>query len=176
VRARGGSAKCYAPLVFAREVTQALDDAGVDYCIVGGLAVNLHGIPRATYDVDLVVRREADQLHGCREALEAIGLRCRLPLTLESLAAESDEALAMRNLIAVTFTDPNAPLREVYAIVAPPIPTGELIARARVMESAELALRVVSLEDLVAMKRAAGREQDLADLRHLERLLPRRRP
>lgn len=142
---------------------------------MGGLAVNLHGIPRATYDVDLVVRREARQLLACREALEGIGLRCRLPLMLESLAAESDEALAARNLIAVTFTDPNDPLREVDVLVAPPVPADELIARSRVMESAELALRVVSLEDLVAMKRASGREQDLADLRHLERLLPRRR-
>jgi hypothetical protein len=158
--------------VFVRDVAQALDAAGVAYCVVGGLAVNLHGIPRVTYDVDIVVRREHDALVRCRRALEGIGLRCRLPLAIESLAAETDEALAARNLIAVTFTDPGDPLREVDVLIAPPLPAERLIARARVMESSELVLRVVSLEDLVALKRAAGREQDLADLRHLERLLP----
>lgn len=161
--------------MFARDVARALDDHGVGYCVVGGLAVNLHGIPRATYDVDIVVERTEDQLGRCRRALESLGLRCRLPLSLESLASETDEALALRNLIAVTFTDPNDPLREVDVLVAPSVPASQLLARATIMESAELALRVVALADLVALKRAAGRKQDRADLAHLERLLPRGR-
>ncbi|HEY8431850.1 MAG TPA: nucleotidyl transferase AbiEii/AbiGii toxin family protein [Sandaracinaceae bacterium] len=161
--------------MFARDVARALEEHGVEHCVVGGLAVNLYGIPRATYDVDIVVRREVDPLRRCREALEGLGLRCRLPLSLEALAGESDEALRARNLISVTFTDPNDPLREVDVLVAPPVPAGDLIARSCLMEGAEIALRVVALEDLVALKRAAGREQDLADVRHLERLLPRRR-
>lgn len=159
--------------MFARDVARALDDGGVEHCIVGGLAVNLHGIPRATYDVDIVVRREREVLAKCRVALESIGLRCRLPIQLEELSTESTEDLARRNLIAVTFTDPSDPLREVDVLVAPPVPAEELLARSTVLESAELALRVVSLADLVAMKRAAGRPQDLADLAHLERLLPK---
>lgn len=124
--------------------------------------------------MDIVVLRTADQLARCREALESIGLRCRLPLLLESLAGETDAALALRSLIAVTFTDPNDPLREVDVLVAPAVPAADLLARAKVLESAELALSVVSLEDLVALKRAAGRKQDRADLVHLERLLPRK--
>lgn len=159
--------------MFVRDVTRALEEAGVPYCIVGGLAVNLHGIPRTTFDVDLVVPREADPLRRCREVLEGLGLACRLPVELETLASETDEALRARNLIAVTFTDPSNPLREVDVLVAPPVPGTDLVARSVVRESAELAVRVVSLPDLVALKRAAGRAQDLADLRHLERLLPR---
>lgn len=159
--------------MFARDVALLLDEYGVEHCVVGGLAVNLHGIPRATYDVDIVVERALEPLGRCRKALEALGLRCRLPLVLESLASERDEDLRARNLVAVTFTDPNDPLREVDVLVAPPVPAAELIARSRYMEGTELRLRVVSLPDLVALKRAAGRQQDLADLHHLERLLPR---
>jgi hypothetical protein len=159
--------------MFVRDVTRALEEANVPYCVVGGLAVNLHGIPRTTFDVDIVVPREGAALAACRVALESIGLVCRLPVTLEALASETDEALLARNLIAVTFTDPSNPLREVDVLVTPPIPGADLVARSVVRESTELAVRVVSLPDLVAMKRASGREQDLADLRHLERLLPR---
>ena len=161
--------------MFVREVTRALDEAGVPYCIVGGLAVNLHGIPRTTFDVDVVVPREAGPLRACREALEGLGLRARLPVALESLAGESDELLRARNLVAYTFTDPTNPLREVDVLVASPISGRELVSRAIVRESAELAVRVACVADLVALKRAAGRAQDLADLRHLERLLPRGR-
>lgn len=159
--------------MFVRDVTRALEEANVPYCVVGGLAVNLHGIPRTTFDVDLVVPREAGPLRRCREALESLGLVCRLPLTLEALAEETDEALRARNLIAATFTDPSNPLHEVDVLVTPSIRGADLVARSVVRESAELSVRVVSLPDLVAMKRAAGRAQDLADLRHLERLLPR---
>lgn len=162
--------------VFVRDVARALEDRGVRYAVVGGLAVNLHGIPRATYDVDIVVPLDAPSLQGCREALESLGLRCRLPLVLESLAGQPSGALAARNLIAVTFTDSNDPLREVDVLVAPPVNADDLVARSRRMEAPELAINVVCLEDLVAMKRAAGRPQDLADLAHLERLLPRRTP
>jgi hypothetical protein len=144
--------------------------------IVGGLAVNLYGIPRTTFDLDLVVPREAGPLAACREALEGLGLRARLPFALEDLADATDEALWARHLIAYTFTDPSLPLREVDVLVAPPIPGRELVERSVVRESAELSVRVVSLPDRVAMKRAAGRAQDLADLRHLERLLPRGSP
>ncbi len=147
--------------MFAREVATAFEERGIAYCIVGGLAVNLYGIPRATYDIDLVVARSEASLRGCREALESLGLRCRLPLVLESLATESDEALAARHLVAVTFTDPDDPLREVDVLVCLPIPATELLARARLVEGRRLALPVASLADLVALKRAAGRPQGL---------------
>ena len=155
--------------MFVRDVAEALEARGVRYAVVGGVAVNLHGIPRLTYDLDIVVERDAFQLAQCRAALEALGLRCRLPLALESLASETVEALR------VTFTDPLDPLREVDVLVDTPIAVNELIERSRRLESKVVSLQVVSLADLVALKRAAARPQDLADLAHLERLLPRPR-
>lgn len=99
-----------------------------------------------------------------REALESLGLRCRLPLTLKTLAGESDEELRARSRIAVTFTDPSDPLREVDVLVDVPIPARELVGRAQRLES----------KDLIRLKRAA-RPQDLADVAHLERLASRGR-
>ncbi len=122
LRRRSAAPACYGRAMFVRDVTRALDEAGVPYCIVGGLAVNLHGIPRTTFDVDVAVPREAAPLRACREVLEGLGLRARLPAALESLEGESDEALRARNLVASTFTDPANPLRGVDVLVAPPIP------------------------------------------------------
>ncbi|MCC6873339.1 MAG: nucleotidyl transferase AbiEii/AbiGii toxin family protein [Sandaracinaceae bacterium] len=138
------------------------------------MAVNLHGVPRMTYDLDIVVPFEAGSLRGTREALESLGLRCRLPIVLESLAEQGPASLAERSLVAVTFTDSNNPLREVDVLVAPPLPASDIVSRAIVLASGALRVPVVSLEDLVVMKRAGGRPQDLADLAHLERIRGRR--
>ncbi len=160
-------------VVFVRDVTEALEQRHVRYAVVGGVAVNLYGIPRTTFDLDIVVIRDAESLRRCREALESLGLRCRLPLVLESLADERGEALDARSLIAVTFTDPNDPLREVDVLVNPPIDAYGLIERARLVAGKQLELRLVALDDLIALKRAASRAQDLADLEHLLRLTKR---
>lgn len=159
--------------MFIRDLVAALEHAGIRYCLVGGVAVNLHGIPRLTYDVDLVVAVDPDSLRGVREVLENLGLRCRLPIVLESLSSAEERARFRRekNLRAVTFTDPDHPLREVDILVDPPVDPAGLLERADVLDADGLPLSVASLEDLIAMKRDSDREQDLADVEHLERLL-----
>ncbi len=159
-------------MVFVRALISTLNGKDVPYCLVGGVAVALHGVPRMTYDVDIVVPTTARPLRACREALEGLGLVARLPIGLEAFAdpVVRERHLREKNLLALTFTDPSHPLREVDVLVSPPIAADELVARAVVRDADGLEVRVVSFADLVAMKRAAGRSQDLADVAHLERL------
>jgi hypothetical protein len=158
--------------VFIRELLAALASERVPYCIVGGVAVTLHGVPRLTYDVDLVVPTTAEALGALDRVLTQLGLRCRLPIRLADLA--DDELRARyrdeRNLIAVTYTDPADPLREVDVLVSPPVPPAELVARAIVLQLQGIAVHVASRADLIALKRDTGRAQDQSDVAHLERL------
>ncbi|MBC7171161.1 MAG: nucleotidyl transferase AbiEii/AbiGii toxin family protein [Polyangiaceae bacterium] len=158
--------------MFVRALISTFNRKDVPYCLVGGVAVALHGVPRMTYDIDIVVPMTAIAMRGCREALEGLGLLPRVPVALESLAdpAVRDAQLREKNLVAVTFSDPSHPLREVDVLVSPPISPDELVARSVIRDADGLVVRVVCLDDLVAMKRAAGRSQDLADVAHLERL------
>ena len=158
--------------VFIRDLLAALANKRVPYCVVGGVAVNLHGIPRMTYDVDLVVPTTVAALTAVDGVLAAMGLRCRLPIKLADLA---DEGLRLsyrdeRNLIAVTYTDPADPLREVDILVSPPIAADALVARAIRLTLGDISVPVIAIEDLIAIKRASGRPQDLADVEHLERI------
>ena len=50
----------------------ALHREGVEYVLVGGVAVNLHGIPRTTQDIDLFVRPEAENVERLKRALRAV--------------------------------------------------------------------------------------------------------
>jgi len=158
--------------VFIRDLLAALAAEKVPYCIVGGVAVTLHGVPRLTYDVDLVVPTTAEALGDLDRVLTSLGLRCRLPIRLVDLA---DDTLRARyrdenNLIAVTYTDPADPLREVDILVSPPLPPAELVARSIVLQLQGIAVHVASVADLIALKRGTGRAQDRADVAHLERL------
>lgn len=161
--------------VFIRDLAEALEDRGVSYAIVGGVAVNLHGVPRMTYDIDLVVATDEDNLRRCREAMESLGLACRLPVRLEALAVEAirREYEEERNLRAITFTDPSDPLREVDVIVAPSRDPDGVVERAETVWAGGFSVKVAGVEDIIAMKRLAGRAQDEADVEHLLRLRER---
>jgi len=51
---------------------QALDERGVDYYLFGGMALNVHGLVRATEDVDLFVRPDRENIERLRTALEEV--------------------------------------------------------------------------------------------------------
>jgi len=158
--------------VFIEELARAFDRRAVGYALVGGVAVNLHGVPRMTYDIDIVVRMDEATLRAAAEALAELGLRCRLPVALASLAdvAERTRLETERNLFAVTFTDPSDPLREVDVLVAPSVDPDGVVERRIVRAAGSFDVAIASVDDLVRMKRAAGRPQDLADIAHLERI------
>ena len=50
---------------------RALQDAGVEYVLIGAMAMGLHGVERATEDVDLLVRAEMENIARIRTALRA---------------------------------------------------------------------------------------------------------
>ena len=67
-------------------IVKALNDAGVEYLIVGGLAVNAHGFVRMTRDLDLVLRLERDNIIRGINTLLAIGYQLAIPVTAEEFA------------------------------------------------------------------------------------------
>lgn len=167
----------YLDRMFIRDLLRALADAAVPYCVVGGVAVNLHGVPRMTYDIDLVVPTTSEALRQIDEVLVRLGLQCRLPIKLVDLADDAlrEQLRAERNLIAVTYTDLRDPLREVDILVSPPIPAAQLVAGAVTHQMDEIPVHIISVSDLIEMKRATGRAQDLADVALLERLREQQR-
>lgn len=62
-------------------VARELNDAGVSYIVVGGLAVNAHGYGRMTRDLDLVVRLSPESVQALFLALGGLGYRPRVPVT-----------------------------------------------------------------------------------------------
>lgn len=158
--------------MFLRDVLMALVRAGVRFCVVGGVAVNLHGVPRMTYDVDIVPEPDAENLARLGDVLARLGLLPRLPVPLVSVAdpTERERLLVERNLRALTFTDPVDPLREVDVLINPGPDPSSIVAAATRMTLGDVSVPVIAIGDLIALKRSAGRPQDLADADLLEQL------
>jgi hypothetical protein len=155
-----------------REIFKALADAGVDYVVVGGLAVILHGYLRATAVLDIVLGLAHGNARRGMQALASIGMQPRLPLGLEDFAdaGKRREWRDQRNMQVFPLWDPTNPLRSVDVFVEEPIPFDQLAAEAVTRELDGVPVRVASIAHLIRMKRASGRPRDLDDIDKLQQI------
>jgi predicted nucleotidyltransferase len=158
-------------------IFDALDRSGVRYVVVGGVAVVLHGFARLTADLDLVVDLRPNEARRVIEALQALGLRPRVPVDPLDFA-DSDLRqtwIREKHMRVFTMIDPGNPLRQVDLFVEHPIPFDDLFQRAELVDLGTATVRVASIEDLLTLKLGSGRGRDLADVEALREIQKRRR-
>ena len=143
--------------------------ARLRFVIVDGLALVLHGLDRLTAAVDLVIDLSADSVKDAVRALTATGYRPLAPVDALALADPSQrrEWQTTRNMQVFSFWDSTNARPTVDDMLAPPVPFDELWVDARVVSIGGHDLRIASIPQLIRMKEAAGREQDLADVERL---------
>lgn len=156
-----------------REIFRALSDADARYVVVGGLAVILHGHLRVTRDLDLVVDLERENCARALAALKSIGLRPRLPVTLEDFAdpAKRDDWYYNRNMLVFQLWDPANEQRSIDLFVREPIDFETLWRNSVCKDYDGTPIRIASIPDLIAMKSLAGRPRDHEDIAALRTIL-----
>jgi hypothetical protein len=152
---------------------KALNDAGIRYIVVGGLAVVLHGHARLTVDVDLVTDLDEEQARRTMDALVKLGLQPRVPVNPTDFANRSvrEAWIRDRGMQVFSMFDPSNPMRVVDLFVDHPVPFEKLWSRSVEFELQETTVRVASIPDLIHLKRLAGRPRDEADIEQLEAIL-----
>ena len=153
------------------ELIAALSDGGVEYVLIGGLAVGAHGFPRATKDVDIVPAPDDGNLDRLADVLRAIeahnfGTGDFDPAEFPFDPLKPADLREGGNFVLATRLGRLDIMQWVPGI--PGDLAFEHLTRAAVMTSlGSRPVRVCSREDLIAMKLAAGRSQDLLDLDQL---------
>lgn len=162
-------------MVTVEEVLAALAAADVRAVVVGGVAVVLHGHPRLTADLDLVIDLDVGPARRAMDVLSGLGLEPRLPVPASAFADEETRArwVTERNLMVFTMTDPGGGVLEVDLFARSPLPFETLWSRAVTVPVGQTDVRIAAMDDLIAMKRQAGRPQDLADIAALETIRDR---
>ena len=136
----------------------------MDYVVVGGIAVAFQGYGRATKDLDITYATNADNLERLGEVLVAVNARLRG--IAEDVPFVPDGRMLRRTSILTLDTDDGG----LDLLVAPPgAPSYAALRRQADVVTVEGAeVPIASLDHLLAMKRAAGRPQDIADIEALE--------
>jgi predicted nucleotidyltransferase len=154
-------------------IFKELNLLGIDYLVVGGLAVNFHGIPRMTYDIDLMVLLESENVLKLVTKLTQWGYKPKIPIDPRDFADEMKRSSWIREkgMKALNFYSETLPIGEIDIVIDAPIPYEELRSRAIKVEIKDEKIPTVSIHDLIELKLSAGRKQDLADVEHLRMVL-----
>ena len=140
------------------DMLKCLNKVGVDYIMVGGWAVNMHGYIRATIDLDIWIMTDPANAKKVYAALKDFGAPLS-EITPEDFATDG-----------TIFQIGVAPCRIDIINKIDGLTYAEASPRAVLKNIDGIPVRILSLEDLITNKRASGRTKDLADAEILEGL------
>jgi predicted nucleotidyltransferase len=138
-----------------KEMLQCLLEENVKFLLVGAYAVAVHGYPRATKDIDFFVWATPANASSLMKALIKFG-------TPMDKISESDFSSK-----GIVFQIGNSPRRIDIITSVSGVDFEQAYSNKQTVVLEGLEVPVISLQDLIANKRASGRTQDLADVEKL---------
>jgi predicted nucleotidyltransferase len=141
-----------------REIVESFDRLKLDYAIMGGIAVRVHGIARPTQDLDLMVALSPDHVATLFDVIEELGYT--VPEHYRSGSVDRVAGMPivkMRRCLVEHGLD-------VDVFLVDSAFQEEVLRRARFVQLDGFNARVISPEDLILLKLIAGRHRDLGDV------------
>ena len=138
----------------SQDVFESLRSHEVRYVVIGGIAAVAHGVPRATFDLDILIDPELDNAGKLLQALRACGFGTAHLISPAELLAHEITIFKDKVRIDVQTSTPGLRFEDAWQ-------------HHREMVFGSTVFRVVSREDLIAAKTAAGRRIDLEDVQAL---------
>ncbi len=154
---------------YYKTIFGAFNDGGVRYIIVGGVAMNFIGRERFTNDIDVLLALNEENLKRMSIVMKKLGYEQRLPLALEELGDEKTVLKLMKekHLMAYTFVHPVYHEFNVDVIAGDSLHFSEYEKRCTYLSLWNIKIPVIAIDDLIAMKKKAGRKKDIDDVDHL---------
>lgn len=152
--------------MFIEKVIKSLNQYQVQYALVGGYAVALHGAVRGTVDIDFVIALNQRAYRQTEKALNSIGLKSKLPVSADEVFNFREEYIQNRNLTAWSFNNPENPLEIVDIIITEDVKRIKSVIKT----FKGTKIKIAAIDDLINMKKKSGRKQDIEDVNALEKL------
>ncbi len=156
--------------MFFLDIFGKFNDKGLDYVVIGGVALVMHGVVRLTADLDLMVSLDRDNLGKLLAAMAELGYRPRIPEPPEALLDPDRRKFWQeeKNMEVFSFYSPDQPLALLDIMIHEPISYQRLKSNAVLMAVGTSLVPVASIADMIELKKISGRTQDLEDIKALE--------
>jgi len=160
-------------------IIAALDQHGVEYVVVGGIAAQAHGATRATSDLDCVPRSTIENLKCLAAAMQELGARLRVEGMSDDearqLPVQLDADMLARLRVSTWVTDAGLfdVLMDIPARHGGRRTYADLVERSDRRRTGGVVVRVASLDDIIESKEFAARVKDLEALPELRELANR---
>lgn len=139
------------------QIISALEDGGIEYAVCGGLALTIHGFPRATFDIDVLIRPESLE--------KAYEIAAKYEYDIRGLDMSFKErAVEIRRVSKIDEDGEVLPLD--LLLVTPKVEDVWKTREKLIWQ--DKTLWIVSREGLIKMKKLAGRAKDLIDVDRIE--------
>ncbi len=158
--------------MYYEDIFTALQEHKVKYLVVGGVAMGLHGIPRMTADLDIMLDLAPANIKKFITATGKLGYVPRPPLTFKDFIdpGKRKSWTGEKNMVMFTLVNPKIPYQEIDVFADNPVDFQELYAGKKIAQFGNIEIPVASMDGLIALKENTGRKQDRTDVSILKRL------
>jgi predicted nucleotidyltransferase len=150
-----------------------LAEQEIKFVVCGGVACVLHGVERATYDLDVSIDFDEKNLKNFIETVKEYNLIPRIPEPVENLLDQKKrmEWIDKKGALVYTFVSNDSPL-QLDIFLSYPKSYFDLVEKANKFRIGEVEFLVSSIEDIIAVKKLVHpmREKDLLDIKELEKI------
>jgi len=163
-------------MMLYEEILREFQKQKVKYIIVGGIAVNLLGSVRNTADMDILVEMTDANLAKVVKILKKAGYHVKQPVDPLMIADKKtrEDWIENKHMKAFNFYKEDE-LKEVDIIIETPVPFEKAKKNIARIKSGDITLPVVSINDLIRMKKNTGRAVDKMDIEQLKKIKSLRR-
>lgn len=139
----------------------------IKYLVVGGIAVNLHGFPRVTGDLDIMLDlKDEKTMEQFVEVIKELGFKPRVPVIIDdfSCAEKRELWIEEKNMKVFSVYNPSNEIEHIDVLIENPIDFESAYKRREIFKADDIKIPVISIDDLIIMKKNAGRKRDQIDI------------
>jgi len=159
--------------MFYIEVLKKLNGKKVRYLIIGGVAVNLYGFPRMTFDLDLMIDlNDFKSVSGFVDSMNELGFKPVIPVKIEDfINPENRKTWSQeKNMKVFSLYNPLKEIERVDVLIENYIDFNEAYKKRKNIDAQEAILPLLSIDDLINIKKIANRKRDIIDIEALEKI------
>lgn len=145
----------------------------IEYIVVGGMAVNFHGVPRMTYDIDLLLYLGDKNLKKFLGLMKDWGFKPKVPVDIMDFAKREKRRdwIKNKNMKAFNLVNHSWAISEIDIIINTPVNYKKAIKNIQYTQLCAVSIPTISINDLILMKSESGRGQDKDDIESLKKIL-----